>query len=125
MKLIFLLIVSPSEMLVPAKAKLLEPFKETCSFKTNLTNDQQIGVVIDGGHLIYTMVNCQKQSYFTEIADKCVRFPISKYSPSCTLVFDSYYSEPTTKYRAHNFRKKKNGIGPEVEISACSKLAVS
>ena len=63
MKLIFLLIVSPSEMLVPAKVKLLEPFKETCSFKTNLTNDQQIGVVIHGGHLIYTMVNCQKQSY--------------------------------------------------------------
>ena len=67
-------------MLVPAKSKLLEPFKETCSFKTNLTNDQQIGVAIDGGHPMYTMVNWQKQSYFIEIADKCVHFVIKKYS---------------------------------------------
>ena len=46
---------SPSGMLVSAKSKLLEPFKETCSIKTNLTNDQQIGVVIDGVDLMYTM----------------------------------------------------------------------
>ena len=70
------LVYSPLEMLVPAKSKLLEPFKETSSFKTNLTNDQQIGVVIDGGHLMYTVVNWQKQSYFIARADKCVRFVI-------------------------------------------------
>ena len=54
-------------------------------------NDQQIGVVIDGGHLMYTMVNWQKQSYFIEIADKCVRFVIKKYSQSCTIAFDCYH----------------------------------
>ena len=41
------------------------------------------------------------------------------------MVFDSYHSEPTTKDHTHNFRTKKNGIRLEVEISACSKLAVS
>ena len=70
------------------------------------------------------MVNWQKQSYFIEIADKCVRFVIKKYSRSCTIVFDTYHSEPTTKDHTHNFRTKKNGIRPEVEISPCSKLAV-
>ena len=88
---------SSSEMLVSAKSKLLEPFKETCSIKTNLTNDQQIGVVIDGVDLMYTMVNWEKQSYFIEIADKCVRFVIEKYLRSCTIAFDNYHSEPTTK----------------------------
>ena len=48
-----------------------------------------------------------------------------KYSRSCTILFDSYHSEPTTKDHTHNFRTKKNGIRLEVEISACSKLAVS
>ena len=70
------------------------------------------------------MVNRQKQSYFIEKADKCVRFVIKKYSWSCTIVFDSYHSEPTTKDQTNNFRTKKNGIRPEVEISPCSKLAV-
>lgn len=51
-------------MLVTAKPKLQEQFKEICSFKTSLTNDQKIGVVIDGRHLMYTMVNWQKQSSF-------------------------------------------------------------
>ena len=47
-----LLAHSPSEMLVPAKSELLEPFKGTSSLKTNLTNDQQTGVAIDGGNLM-------------------------------------------------------------------------
>ena len=55
-------------MLVTAKPKLQEQFKEICSFKTSLTNDQKIGVVIDGRYLMYTMVNWQKQSSFIEIA---------------------------------------------------------
>ena len=46
---------------------------------------------------MYAMVNWQKQSYFIKIADKCVRFVIKKYSRFCTIVFDSYYSEPTAK----------------------------
>ena len=50
---------------------------------------------------------------------------IEKYLRSCTIVFDSYHSEPTTKDHEHNYRAKKDGIGPEVEISASSKLAVS
>ena len=43
------------------------------------------------------MVNWQKQSSFTEIADKCVRFVIKKFSRSSTIVFDSYLSEPITQ----------------------------
>ena len=112
-------------MLVTAKPKLQEQFKEICSFKTSLKNDQKIGVVIDGRHLMYTMVNWQKQSSFIEIADKYVHFVMKKYSRSGTIVFDNYSSESTTKIHAHNFRRKKNGTGPEVEVSAGSKLAVS
>ena len=74
---------------------------------------------------MYAMVNWQKQSYFIKIADKCVRFVIKKYSRFCTIVFDSYHSEPTAKDYAHHFRTKKNEIGSEEEISVCSKLAVS
>ena len=112
---------STKPMLVPAKSKLLEPFRETYSFKTNLINDQQIGVVIDGGHLMLTIVNWPKQLSFIEIADKCVSFVIKKYSRSCTIVFDCYPSKPTTEKHAHYFRTKKSVIGPKVVRSACSK----
>ena len=116
---------SPSEMLVPAKSKLLEPFKETCSSKNHLGDGRQIGAIIDGGHLMYTMVNWQKQVSFKEIANKCVGFVIKEYSWTCTIIFDSYPSEQTTEDHAHNYRTKKNGIGPEVEVSDCSRLAIS
>ena len=70
------------------------------------------------------MVNWPKQSYFIEITNKCVRFVIKKYCRYCTIIFDSYPSEPTTKDHAHNFRAKKNETGLKVEISAYSKLDV-
>ena len=35
--------------------------KEICSFKVNLTNGQKIGVVSDCRHLLYTIMNWQKQ----------------------------------------------------------------
>lgn len=50
-------------ILVSAKPKLLQSFKNTCSLKNNLQNQQQIRVAIDGGHLMYTMVNWHKESY--------------------------------------------------------------
>ena len=49
---------------------------------------------------------------------------IKKYCRYCTIIFDSYPSEPTTKDHAHNFRTKKNETGLKVEISAYSKLDV-
>lgn len=38
-------------------------FKNTYSFKTNLTNHQQITVSIDGGELMYTTINWHKKSH--------------------------------------------------------------
>ena len=49
---------------------------------------------------------------------------IKEYCRYCTIVFDSYPSELTTKDHAHNFRTKKNGTGLKVEIRAYSKLDV-
>ena len=50
-------------ILVSTKLKLLQSFKNTCSLKKNLQNQQQIGAAIDGGHLMYIMVNWHKGSY--------------------------------------------------------------
>ena len=50
---------------------------------------------------------------------------IKKISNSCSIAPNGYPSEPKTTDHAHNFTTKENEIGPGVEISAWSKLAVS
>ena len=107
-------------MLLPSKSKLMESLIQTCSI--NDLPDGSYKYVIDGGHLMHTMVPWQKQKTFEEIANRCIEYVIKESSRNCAIVFDGCPVEPTTKGHAREYRSEAAGIAPEVQVDPSSRL---
>ena len=80
--------------------------------------------ILDGGNLIYKMGNWKKQTTFHQIAMQCVAYVTRNFGKNVVLVFNGYPQNPTTKDDAHKSRAQSAGTGPDVQVTATTKLAI-
>lgn len=72
-----------------------------------LTQEDDVGIVIDGGFLLHC-VPWPKECTYGDIIQNYCSFVINKYGSNSTVVFDGYPLEPTTKGEEQARRSAKN-----------------
>ena len=55
---------------------------------------------------------------------QCVAYVTQNFGKNVVIVFDGYPEKPTTKDHAHKSRAQSTGIGPDVQVTAITKLSI-
>ena len=55
---------------------------------------------------------------------KCVAYIMQNFRKNVAIVFDGYPQKLTTKDHTHKSRAQSTGIGPDVQVTATTELAI-
>ena len=83
-----------------------------------LENDE---IVLDGGYLLHRLI-LEKESMFRDIVSKYVHYVDSHYG-QCTVVFDGYCENASTKDHEHKRRLLKAKVTPNMSVELENRFA--
>ena len=83
-----------------------------------LENDE---IVLDGGYLLHRLI-LEKESMFRDIVSKYVHYVDSHYG-QCTVVFDGYCENTSTKDHEHKRRLLKAKVTPNTSVELENRFA--